>query len=78
MKVYSVIHQNSLLFNQENGKRLILTEQHHFEITGDAMSFEEQDSLNLPPFSLMNSKEIERHVKIMYPDSEIRKLFDAG
>ncbi len=78
MKAFKVIHQNGLLFNRDNGKRIILKEQLEYLISGEDSSFEEQDKLNAEPdpTDILNSADMRVLVNHKHRDCDIRKVFD--
>lgn len=78
MKVFKVKHQNGLLFNKENGKRVILKEQFEYSIMGEDIAFEEEDSLNKQHKSNRNAEDMEIYIQYKYQGAEIRKLLNAN
>jgi hypothetical protein len=78
MKAYKVKHQGGLLFNKENGKRIVLKEQFEFTITGEDAGFEEEDSLNKQPEKIRNSDEMQNYIHGKYAGMEIKRLLPAS
>ncbi len=78
MKSYKVIHQNGLLFNCDNSKRIILKEQFEYFINAEDNAFEEVDILNIEPTALKNPDEMLEFIKSKYSDSITKKIFDRG